>query len=145
MGDAHWAAIVTVGYDRLQAIDLGPINATLPLITSLVSNDESADPAATTLFEQLIEPLNIDKAEHVILAPDGALNLLPFHRLQQSDGRMWIETTELRMVQSGRDLLRPKHDRPASGLLALGGIDFDGSPIQMAAIDSQSLQVGHNE
>jgi hypothetical protein len=31
---------------------------------------------------------------------------------------------QIRLLQSGRDLLRPDPDKPAHGLLALGGIDF---------------------
>ncbi len=42
------------------------------------------------------------------------------------------------MVQSGRDLLRPPADRPARGLLALGGIDFDRAPAQAAAVEEQA-------
>jgi hypothetical protein len=40
-----------------------------------------------------------------------------------------------RVVQTGRDLLRPTPDRPAKGLLALGGIDFDAASTRVAALE----------
>jgi CHAT domain-containing protein len=57
--------------------------------------------------------------------PTGALNLVPFSRLKLPDGRYWEERQALRLLQTGRDLVRPDPDRPAHGLLALGGIDFE--------------------
>ena len=49
----------------------------------------------------------------------------PFAALLGSDGRRLAERFDLRLLQTGRDLLRPAPDRLAAGLLALGGIDFD--------------------
>ena len=79
------------------------------------------------------------RVEVIYLAPDGWLHQLPFAALRMSDGRFLVEALDLRLVQSGRDLLRPPAARPAAGLLALGGIDFDvaaGTPEPAALSDT---------
>ena len=133
LGAARWAAVVVQGHDRLQAIDLGPVADTMAWIEALVAERQMADAAAETLYARLIAPLGLDPEVVVFLAPDDALNLVPFHRLMPDAATHWTEVQDLRVVQTGRDLLRPPHDRPARGLLALGGIDFDQTPTQLAA------------
>jgi CHAT domain-containing protein len=87
------------------------------------------------LHRQLIEPLGAEVAglDRLFIAPDGVLHLVPFAALRAPDGRRLAEAADIRLLQTGRDLLRPDHDRPARGLLALGGIDFDGPGQQLAA------------
>jgi CHAT domain-containing protein len=60
------------------------------------------------------------------------LHLIPFARLRTPDGRYLAEVADIRLLQTGRDLLRPESDRRAKGLLALGGIDFERSEIEIA-------------
>jgi hypothetical protein len=55
------------------------------------------------------------------------LYLAPFAALRAPDGRRLAELKDVRLLQTGRDLLRPDPDQPATGLLALGGIDFGPS------------------
>ena len=79
-----------------------------------------------TLYRQLFAPFEqkLAAASTVYVAPDGILNLVPFAQLKLSDGRYWGERQEVRLLQSGRDLLRADPDKRARGLIALGGIDF---------------------
>jgi hypothetical protein len=81
------------------------------------------DEAATTVYKRLFASFEqkLAAATTVYLAPDGILNLVPFARLKLQDGRYWGERQEVRLLQSGRDLLRPDADKQARGLLALGG------------------------
>jgi CHAT domain len=99
------------------------------------------DGGAAGLYQQLFGSLEdkLAAATTVYVAPDGALNLVPFARLKLADGRYWGERQEVRLLQSGRDLLRPDPDRPARGLLALGGIDFSAAAIAEAKPDSLFL------
>ncbi|WGD55405.1 hypothetical protein QA641_16910 [Bradyrhizobium sp. CB1650] len=55
-----------------------------------------------------------------------------------ADGR--CERQQIRLLQSGRDLLRPDPDKPTRGLLALGGIDF-GAPAEQGKPDSVIVAV----
>ena len=41
-----------------------------------------------------------------------------------SDGQRVVDRLHLRLVQTGRDLLMPVVEKPAKGLIAVGGIDF---------------------
>ena len=50
---------------------------------------------------------------------------MSFSLLRAPDGQRVMDCLDLRLVQTGRDLLRPASDKPAKGLVAIGGIDFD--------------------
>jgi CHAT domain-containing protein len=91
--------------------------------------------AAAALYEQLLGPFaaELARTEQLYIAPDGVLNLISFAALRGPDGRRLAETRDVRLVQTGRDLLRQEADRPARGLLALGAIDFGPTPAGQAA------------
>jgi len=84
------------------------------------------DKAAAELYQKLFAPFESKPANTttVYVAPDGVLNLIPFARLKLADGRFWGERQQIRLLQSGRDLLRADLDKPTRGLLVLGGIEF---------------------
>jgi CHAT domain-containing protein len=121
--------------------DLGPVSDLQPLAAALgaqatgrgIAPDPQgqpltpADEAAAKLYERLFTPFKdaVAAAKAVYVAPDGILNLVPFARLKLPYGHYWAERQEVRLLQTGRDLLRPGADTLARGLLALGGIDFD--------------------
>jgi CHAT domain-containing protein len=134
----RWAGLLMTR-DRVRVVDLGPVAGTAETAEDLLANpeteteterrevEERAQRAARKLYEQLISPLAAELAElkRLYLAPDGALNLVPFAALLGPDGRRLLEVLDVRLLQTGRDLLRPRPERSAEGLLALGGIDFD--------------------
>lgn len=70
----------------------------------------------------------------LLIAPDGALALLPFALLPGEDGHEFLlETRTISYVPSGRDLLRTALSHPApTGLLALGAPTFDHAPARVA-------------
>ena len=127
-GADRWAAVVVRGNARVQVIDLGPVAETAPWVRSLVAENSDADTSAQALYARLIAPLALDPGTTAFISPDDFLNLVPFHRLMPDAQTHWTEVQRLNVVQSGRDLLRLPLDRPAQGLLALGGIDFGGTP-----------------
>jgi CHAT domain-containing protein len=93
-----------------------------------------ADAAAGALYRQVLAPFAAELAgvERLYVAPDGALYLAGMPALRGPDGRRLLEAMDVRLVQTGRDLLRPPTDRPARGLVALGGIAFDRAPAELA-------------
>jgi hypothetical protein len=101
-------------------------------------NEEAA---AAALYQKVFAPFEskLVAATSVYLAPDGILNLVPFARLKLPDGRYWEERQEVRLLQTGRDLLRTDPDKPARGLLALGGIDFGAVATDGARPDSVAV------
>jgi tetratricopeptide (TPR) repeat protein/CHAT domain-containing protein len=119
-GEPRFAALLLAGFDEPVVADLGPVSEMgQPTI-------ELTDAAAAALYQKLFARFEdkLAAATTVYIAPDGILDLVPFARLKLADGRYWGERQQLRLLQTGRDLLRPDPDKPARGLLALGGIDF---------------------
>ena len=86
-----------------------------------------AEMAATALYQQLLAPFaeGLKDLKHLYVAPDGSLNQVSFGLLRTTDGQRVMDRLDLRLVQTGRDLLRPAVDKPAKGLVAVGGINFD--------------------
>jgi CHAT domain-containing protein len=142
-GEPRFAGLLLTGSAELVVADLGPVSDLQPLAAALGGTAAGrgfapdpqgqpltpADQAAATLYERLFAPFKeaVAGATTIYLAPDGILNLVPFARLKLADGHYWFEQQEVRVLQTGRDLLRPGADHAARGLLALGGIDFDAS------------------
>ncbi len=108
--------------------DLGlaeEMDANVSLLLS--GSPEATEKAAATLYQQLLAPFAADLTglKRLYVAPDGSLNLVSFGLLRGPDGRRVMDQLVVRLVQTGRDLLRPVPDTPAKGLIAVGGIDFD--------------------
>jgi CHAT domain/Tetratricopeptide repeat len=119
-GEPRFAAMLLAGSDDPIVADLGPISE----VDQPATPDEQAAAALyRRLFAQFEQKLAV--ARTVYVAPDGILNVVPFARLRLGDGSYWTERQEVRLLQSGRDLLpRADSDKRARGLVALGGIDF---------------------
>lgn len=66
---------------------------------------------------RVMQPIRslIDDARHLLISPDGSLNLIPFEALIDAQGRYLIEDYLITYVSSGRDLLRLQIPRPAQG------------------------------
>jgi CHAT domain-containing protein len=120
LGEPRFAGLLLAGFDEPVVADLGSVSGVR--LPGGVLSDEVAAALYQKLFA-LFEP-KLSDAKAIYIAPDGGLNLVPFAQLKLADGRYWVERQEVRLLQTGRDLLRPDPDRPAYGLLALGGVDF---------------------
>jgi CHAT domain-containing protein/tetratricopeptide (TPR) repeat protein len=154
-GDPRVAGLLLTSAGEPVVADLGPIWELHPLTVDLgasasgrgVAPDPQgqpltpADEAAAKLYERLFAPFKdaVAAAKTIYVAPDGILNLVPFARLKLTDGRYWFEQQEVHLLQTGRDLLRPGANRPARGLLALGGIDYDAGAAGAGPQDSVFL------
>ena len=80
-------------------------------------------------------------ADMVLIAPDGALNLLSFGGLKTGQGSYLVETARLHYLTSGRDLMRLGEQIESSrGLLALGDPDY-GTPEAEEDIPGQTEDV----
>jgi CHAT domain-containing protein len=68
--------------------------------------EKAIDQAAKALSAVTIERLGevIDGYDHLLIAPDGALNLVPFAMLPDRHGRPLIDTYSITYLTSGRDL-----------------------------------------
>ena len=63
---------------------------------------------ATTVDEKVLRPIRgmIGDATHLLISPDGELNLVPFEALVDEKGRYALESYSINYLTTGRDLLR---------------------------------------
>ncbi|MBC8122507.1 MAG: CHAT domain-containing protein, partial [Gemmatimonadaceae bacterium] len=116
-------------------VDLG---AARPLDTLVLSwrswlldrtspTDGAVQNLARELHKRLLAPLgNRLGAKHLLIAPDGQLNALPFAALVKGNGRYLLAGHTLTYLASGRELPRlgQKAPPPKSAPLVVGGPDF---------------------
>lgn len=112
-GPAHYAAYVVRRRGVPTGIDLGEaatLDKTLDALRSALRTPGSDDVKARAhvVYRVVIGPLreSLGNATHLILSPDGALNLVPFEALVDEHGAFLIERYATSYVTSGRDLLR---------------------------------------
>jgi len=94
---------------------------------------EEYDSISRELYRVVWQPFEFHLSGHemIIIAPDGALNLVSFAGLIDPHGRYLTETTTIHYLVTGRDLIRLKQMTPLSnGLLALGDPDYDATPAE---------------
>lgn len=146
----HYLALLLRPAGPVLAVELGEASALDAAVTQALQASASNLSDAPELWAQvsrlLISPLrgSLGGVQELFLSPDGELNRVPFAALPDpaSPGRLWGETQRLRLLTSGRDLLRlqrpplpggpsvvianPLYDGPA----ALGGPRPTGAGLQ---------------
>jgi len=132
-GPERYAAYVLRKGGLPKAVDLGPASA----IDAQVATFRAALSAPTRkdvktlgrrLYDRVMKPLVplLGKAEHVLLAPDGMLNLVPFSALVDDQGSYLVERYEFSYLSSGRDLLSlHSSGTPKSPPVIVGNPSFD--------------------
>jgi CHAT domain-containing protein/Tfp pilus assembly protein PilF len=81
----------------------------------------------------VVTPLRgqLTEVSHLILAPDGKLNLVPFEALIDPQGHHELERYLVSYLSSGRDLLRlAAHREPRSPGVIVAGPDYGPLPLQ---------------
>jgi CHAT domain-containing protein len=128
LGAARWAGILVRGDAPVLVRDLGTVADSDAAVAAQFADMtiRTRRRTAAALYQQLIAPYapDLGHVERLYVAPDGVLALVSFGLLED-DGKPLIERMDVRLLQSGRDLLRPPSAQPARGLVAVGGIDFD--------------------
>jgi CHAT domain-containing protein len=96
------------------------------------------------LYEDVWAPVAeyLDPDLPVYLVPDGLLNILPFDALVDEDERYLLETLDLRILSSARDLLPNRLPVAAAPPLVMAGPDYDtdavADPEQLAQARSRA-------
>jgi len=102
-GPSRWVALGAVAPIDAQVDDV------LSAMSAKVKTSTEATQAALRRLDALVfAPIRAQLAgvSHVILAPDGKLNLVPFEALVDSEGHYALDRYLVSYVTSGRDLLR---------------------------------------
>jgi CHAT domain-containing protein len=90
--------------------EAGTIDADVAKLRLALADPSKGDvkAAARALDERVMRPVRklLGNTRHVLVSPDGALNLVPFAALVDEGGKYLIESYSLSYLTSGRDLLR---------------------------------------
>ena len=96
---------------------------------------------AASLYTDILGPFQskLTETRHLLIAPDGLLNLLPFEALVGPEGRYLVEDVQLTYLTSGRDMmgLELKHSA-RSGPLVIADPDYDLKPGEAADVQLAS-------
>ncbi len=120
--------------------DMAPITALIQEFRAIIQDvdalDEDVEEVGMDVYEALWRPLAEQLPDNgkVYLVPDGVLNVLPFDALVDEAGRYLLQTTDLHLLSSARDLV-PSAVPPATGrFLVFGGPDYDTEDVAGPAV-----------
>jgi len=114
-GEYHYAAYLLQADGKTTGIDLGASATIDPLVADF--NAAMRNPsvrvdrvkeAARALDVVLMAPIRsrLGNQKHLLISPDGPLNLIPFEALVDENNQYLVENHTLTYLTSGRDLLR---------------------------------------
>ncbi|HMC76666.1 MAG TPA: CHAT domain-containing tetratricopeptide repeat protein [Vicinamibacterales bacterium] len=121
-GEPRYAAYVIRRDAAVRGIDLGPASRVDAAVARV--RDALRDPLrrdvrtlARALDEVVLRPVRVltGDAAQLLIAPDGALNLLPFETLVDERGRFQVQRYAISYLSSGRDVLRMRVPRVRAG------------------------------
>jgi CHAT domain-containing protein/Tfp pilus assembly protein PilF len=150
-GEPRYAAYVVRPGGALGWRDLGPAREIDEAITSWRGalrdperNDVNVLARAVNAKVMLpIQPL-LGDATHLLLSPDGELNLIPFEALIDERGHYLVEGHLISYLTSGRDLLRMQVARESKSKPVVIANPFFGQPAtDLTAKANSSSRLGH--
>jgi CHAT domain-containing protein len=135
LGAPRYAAYVLFRDGTLRSLDLGDAEALdLQLFAfrdALRTPSSPIQPLARELDTQLMQPIRalLGDATHLLISPDGALNLIPFSALMDESNTYLAERYTFTYLTSGRDLLRMQRDAtPGQGPVLVANPDYGAIP-----------------
>lgn len=111
--EAHYVAYLLRSSGEPQWVELGAASVVDDAVQALRKAFRNPTTLGTmrlarALDEKLMRPLRmlLGEAKHLLISPDGALNLIPFAALVDEQNKYLIERYTITYLTSGRDLLR---------------------------------------
>ncbi len=111
--------------------DMARITALIQEFRAIIQDVDALDDDVKDVGMDVYDVLWRPVAEHlrdsgpVYLVPDGVLNVLPFDAMVDGDGRFLLETTDVHLLSTARDLI-PSAVPPSGGrFVVFGGPDYD--------------------
>jgi CHAT domain-containing protein/tetratricopeptide (TPR) repeat protein len=155
-GPPHYAAYVLRRDAPPRAWDLGPaaaIDGAIDALRQALRDRTRTDltPRARAVHDRVVRPIEaaFGDATHLLISPDGALNLVPFEAMIDARGRYLIERYAIGYLSSGRDLLRRQAARASRGAPAIVADPFFGkreeatlyfAPLSGTAAEARQIQ-----
>ncbi|MGB3519673.1 MAG: tetratricopeptide repeat protein, partial [Elainellaceae cyanobacterium] len=135
-GDPRYAAYVLLPSGEIRTVDLGDVAAldaqVFTYLDALRNPRSNIQPIARALDAQLMQPIRAltDDATHLLLSPDGALNLMPFAALMDETNTYLTERYTFTYLTSGRDLLRMDTGiEPGQGPVIVANPDYGATEL----------------
>lgn len=156
LGERRYVAYVLRREGQPGWVDLGaaePIDRAVDALRKAARNPNRTDAGdlGRAVFDRVMAPVVavVGDAERVVIAPDGALNLVPFAALVDEKGKFLVERFELVLVTSGRDLLRIGQSSRSPGAPVLVadpefGSAPDGMPVRSLVHEEGTVLGGAN-
>lgn len=120
--NARYAAFVTDHAGNIKAVDLGEASAIDRELRQFRASlrdpySRNVKTLATNAGASIFEPLRnaIGSSKHLLISPDGDLNLVPFEALADARGKYLVEDFTFSYLTSGRDLLKLSEARDVAG------------------------------
>ncbi|MCH7741752.1 MAG: CHAT domain-containing protein [Proteobacteria bacterium] len=124
-----------VRYELVQYPDRGEVDDAIIEYRTIIQDDQADEDEILEVgqiaYERVWQPIQdvIGDTKYVYLIPDGTLNILPFNALVTPDEEYLIQTHDLHVLTSGRDLL-PNEYRLAQGdFVILAGPDYNSDEV----------------
>lgn len=122
-----------VRYDLIEFPDRDEIELAVLDFRAIIQDDladedeimESGQYAYDLVWAPIRE--TIDDMAYVYLVPDGVLNILPFNALMNEDEEYLLQTTDVHILTSGRDLLPNDYELAEGEYVILAGPDYDAN------------------
>lgn len=136
---ARYTAYVIAPQGEPQAVDLGEAASLDELIQQWSAELQSAldcDDTGSQLDARVWAPLlpSLQDATRLFIAPDGALNRLPWSMLPAPDGEYRLTRFTVSYLSSGRELVHAASIAPSTGPIVLAGApDFGDQPAESTA------------
>jgi CHAT domain-containing protein len=141
-GEPRYVAYVITG-GEVRSTDLGDtktIDAAIATLRRALRDPESRNikEASRAVDQKIMRPVRAltGTLRHLLIAPDGQLDLIPFEALVDENGRYLVERYLFTYLSTGRDLLRMQAPRPSkAGVMVVADPDFGepGSPARSGA------------
>jgi CHAT domain-containing protein/Tfp pilus assembly protein PilF len=145
VSDARYALYVVRRQGPVQWKDLGAANEIDGRMRTLRQalrepHSKGLQPVARQLDELLLRPARAlaGTATHLLISPDGDLNLIPFEALIDEQGRYAVERYSLSYLTSGRDLLRARVAPSSSNQPAIVADPLFGEPLTPTAARAEA-------
>ena len=125
-GTLRYVVYLLNSANEIKYADLGeaePIDRAVATLRKVLSDrskpvSRQVKPAAQALDKFVMKPVRtlLGNTQHLLISPDGDLNLIPFSALVDERGQFLVEKYTLTYLTSGRDLLRLnvklRHEEP---------------------------------
>lgn len=124
-----------ITYDLVEYPDREEIEASVLEFREIIQDDLADEDELLEIgqiaYDLVWAPIvdTIGDVEYVYLVPDGVLNILPFNALLNEDEEYLIQTTDVHILTSGRDLLPNEYQLAQGEYVILAGPDYNSDQV----------------